>query len=434
MEARQNGEKMNTSSSDLVDDNIELIDISAEDDGFLISSPLFDSLEDLLLAGLGLITTKKAAWQSSSRLKSSCLSSPKFSSSVSMTPKKASSISGASVRASNPRVSSSLFSKNTESKKGKLHVSHSTSKILRYSEKSKGLGNTNLSTRSFSALDHSSCTSPARFSNHSSSVSLSSSLSINQKSKVSTTKLSRTSQRNDAKVAPDLESNPDSNLSHSPGSREMKSPIEFSSHALARFHRAGSESLETVKASGLRMPSPKIGYFDEIALNVTTTLKLECRAHLLVQQGRIKEKQLKRFYQKLRKQSSILWALNCQAFSLGHTASYKKPKNPCSKRSRTFASSKTAPKFPTKHVTDKEICSKFRKTSAGKCHTHKIGQNCRLEKERHTMGLFKNEKCKESKGSNYDTCVHLKGSNSIKNVTEDGSRIGDLSIYLKPLI
>ncbi|KAL2549485.1 uncharacterized protein Fot_11015 [Forsythia ovata] len=52
MEARENGQKMNTSSFtfDHVDDNIELIDISAEDDGFLISSPLFDSLEDLRLS------------------------------------------------------------------------------------------------------------------------------------------------------------------------------------------------------------------------------------------------------------------------------------------------------------------------------------------------------------------------------------------------
>ncbi|KAL2549484.1 Uncharacterized protein Fot_11014 [Forsythia ovata] len=336
-----------------------------------------------------------------------------------MTPTKASSISGASVRASNPRVSSSLFSKNTESKKSKLRLSHSTSKILRYSEKSKRLGNTNLSTRSFSALDHSSCTSPARFSNHSSSVSLSSSLSSNQKSKVSTTKLCCTSQHNNAKVAPDLQNNPDSNLSHSLESREMRSPVEFSSHALARFHRADSESLETVQASGLRMPSPKIGYFDESTSPSST--------------GTTKRKATQKILSETVKTKLYSLGTELSNISLGHTASYKKPKNPCSERSRTIASSKTAPKFPTNHLTYKNICSKLRKTNAGKCHTHKVGKNCRLEKDRDTKGLFKNEKSKESKGSNYDTCVRLKGSNSIKNVTEDGSRIGDLSIYFEAI-
>lgn len=207
--------------------------------------------------GSSLITTKKASSHSSSHLTTTCLPSSS----------KGSPISYASVSVSTPRAPSSLLSKNTESKMNKLSISRSTSKILEYSEKqSKRIGNTSFSTRSLSALDRYSCTPPARWSNSSSSVSLSSSLRTNQKSKVSTTKYC-TFQRNDAKVAPDLQKISGSNLSHSLQSPEMKSPVKFSFRALEEFHHVGLESPKTGNASGLRMPSPKIGYFDEVSFS-----------------------------------------------------------------------------------------------------------------------------------------------------------------------
>lgn len=211
-----------------------------------------------LFTGSSLITTKKASSHSSSHLTTTC---PPSSS-------KGSPISYASVSVSTPRGPSSLLSKkNTESKMNKLSISRSTSKILEYSEKQrKRIGNTSFSTRSLSALDRSSCTPPARWSNSSSSVSLSSSLRTNQKSKVSTTKYC-TLQRNDAKVAPDLQKISGSNLSHSLQSPEMKSPVKFSFRALEEFHHVGLESPKTGNASGLRMPSPKIGYFDEVSFS-----------------------------------------------------------------------------------------------------------------------------------------------------------------------
>ncbi|CAI9759245.1 unnamed protein product [Fraxinus pennsylvanica] len=542
MESKESGEKTKTSSFsfDLVDDKIKLIDISVEDDEFLISSPMFDSLEDLRLSGspsipfetmepcrpsfawdtaffncagfldpdelsfvnkefdtnsthilpesrlkafknvnmaskqnsqrkssdlkrlrkiknektgkggeaaicsckppkvtssgkkdiltkhrkgdsLGRsdattssgsssITTEKASSHSSSLLTSTSLSSSA----------KASPISSASVSVSTPRIPSSLLSKNTESKKGELSISHSTSMILEYSEKkSKGLGKTSLSTRSLSALDRSSCTPPARWSSNSSSVSLSSSLRTNQKSKVSTTKFSHASQSNDAKVAPDLQINSGSYLSHSPQSQETRSSAEFSFRALEEFHCVGSESPKTVKASGLRMPSPKIGYFDE-STSPSSTRITERKATQKILSETVKTK---------------LYSLGTELsrISLGHTDSYKKPKNPYLERSRTPTSLKTAPKVRNNHVTGKGICSESRKTGDGKCLRNKVGQTCMLEKEKSIKGLMRNKRIKVSKGPNDDTCLRFKESDLIKNVTENGSQFGDLSIYFEAI-
>ncbi|KAA8539357.1 hypothetical protein F0562_026049 [Nyssa sinensis] len=209
-------------------------------------------------SGQGSMVSKKSGLGDSYGLTNTSKPSPKSSSSVSLNARNDSTCSSydTSSSASYSKSSSNSLRRKTESRNTKAAASVSTSNTpLRYSTRSKiGLGNPILSIHLLSMSNHSSCTSPASSIDGWSSESSTSTSTVNQRSISSEASLDTTSFKGahfGSDQASDLQSHPCDQSSFC-----QESPSRGTDPVAA-------EPTRNFKPSGLRMPSPKIGFFDE---------------------------------------------------------------------------------------------------------------------------------------------------------------------------
>ncbi|KAA8539359.1 hypothetical protein F0562_026051 [Nyssa sinensis] len=209
-------------------------------------------------SGQGSMVSKKSGLGDSYGLTNTSKPSPKSSSSVSLTARNDSTCSSydTSSSASSSKSSSNSLRRKTESRNTKAVASVSTSNTpLRYSTRSKiGLGNPILSIHLLSMSNHSSCTSPASSIDGWSSESSTSTSTVNQRSISSEASLDTTSFKGahfGSDQASDLQSHPCDQSSFC-----QESPSRGTDPVAA-------EPTRNFKPSSLRMPSPKIGFFDE---------------------------------------------------------------------------------------------------------------------------------------------------------------------------
>ena len=186
---------------------------------------------------------------------------------------KASTISSSShdrsTTASSIKVLSSLLKRKTGSRNSTVSDSTSTSDAaVRYLSKSKGLRNCRLSTQSLSLSNNFSSVSPAG-----SSFGMSSSgPGSRTKQKSNDTEvhfdtpvtLTRTNTQDEVNPSPHLTNNLHRKFTACLLNKQTNSLVLQSKQGSADASHVPTESRKKLKPSYLRMPSPKIGFFDEV--------------------------------------------------------------------------------------------------------------------------------------------------------------------------
>ncbi|XP_059666117.1 uncharacterized protein LOC132311955 [Cornus florida] len=381
-------------------------------------------------SGQSSMVFKKSGFEDSCSHAISSTPSPKPSSSVSFTGANNLTIScsspGTPGGASSSKSSSNSLRRKTYSRKTKMDVSVSTSNTpSRYSARSK-IRSENPSPLSTHYKSISSCTSLASSIDGCSSESSSSASTANQRSSNSKSILNTTS-----RGPLQLQNHPRDQSSLREGSQS----IVCVQNASRGTDTVAAKSTRDFKPSGLRLPSPKIGFFDEEKHMVPTVrgssqLDFEVRSALPCIDRDTKNKT----DDMLQPARTLLETLHMkpgsQQTGVLHLSSGMKPRNAArfqeldnaskvsgtSRTKRNCLDTSLKAQIDTSPAVDSEKCLKTRKVTAGGLDARKFSPHSSLREERKgNGGILKNKTIIESKWH-----IRLRGNKISTNKGETG--------------